>query len=291
MPAISIGNFDGVHLGHQALVARAGGGMTAVTFDPTPNEVLGLPVPPRIMGARRRDHFLRQAGAAHVLTLATDRATLGLDPEQFLRWLRERVDFDCIVEGPDFRFGHRRSGDVSTLRDLGPKLGFEVDVVPEVEASLDSGHVVAARSTTVRWMIQHGRVADAERLLGRPHELVGTVEQGDQRGRTIGFPTANLACDGCLLPADGVYAATAHLDDGRAFIAAVSIGIKPTFTGARRTVEAHLLGFDGAIGDYGWSLRLALRRWVRDQVRFTSVDDLVRQIGIDTARCREELHA
>ncbi|MEY4183533.1 MAG: hypothetical protein RLZZ217_2159 [Planctomycetota bacterium] len=99
------------------------------------------------------------------------------------------------------------------------------------------------------------------------------------------------ASQGCLLPADGVYAATAHLDDGRAFIAAVSIGIKPTFTGARRTVEAHLLGFDGAIGDYGWSLRLALRRWVRDQVRFTSVDDLVRQIGIDTARCREELHA
>lgn len=291
MPAISIGNFDGVHLGHQALVARAGAGMTAVTFDPTPNEVLGLPVPPRIMGPRRRDHFLRAAGAANVLTLATDRATLGLAPEEFLRWLRDRVPFGRIVEGPDFRFGHRRSGDVTTLQELGPKLGFTVEVVPEVEASLHSGHVVAARSTTVRWMIQHGRVADAERLLGRPHELVGTVEQGDQRGRTIGFPTANLACDGGLLPADGVYAATAHLDDGRAFIAAVSVGIKPTFTGARRTVEAHLIGFDGAIGDYGWSMRLELRRWVRDQVRFTKVDDLIRQIGADTARCREELHA
>ena len=285
MPAISIGNFDGVHLGHQALVARAGAGMTAVTFDPTPNEVLGLPVPARIMGPRRRDHFLRAAGAADVLTLATDRATLGLAPEEFLRWLRDRVPFRRIVEGPDFRFGHRRLGDVTTLQELGPK------VVPEVEASLHSGHVVAARSTTVRWMIQHGRVADAERLLGRPHELAGAVEQGDQRGRTIGFPTANLACDGCLLPADGVYAATAHLDDSRAFVAAVSVGIKPTFTGARRTVEAHLIGFDGAIGEYGWPLRLELRRWVRDQVRFTKVDDLIRQIGADTARCREELHA
>jgi len=291
MPAISIGNFDGVHLGHQALVARAGAGMTAVTFDPTPNEVLGLPVPARIMGPRRRNHFLRAAGAADVLTLATDRATLGLAPEEFLRWLRDRVPFGRIVEGPDFRFGHRRSGDVTTLQELGPKLGFTVEVVPEVEASLHSGHVVAARSTTVRWMIQHGRVADAERLLGRPHELVGTVEQGDQRGRTIGFPTANLACDGCLLPADGVYAATAHLDDGRAFVAAVSVGIKPTFAGARRTVEAHLIGFDGVIGEYGWSMRLELRRWVRDQVRFTKVDDLIRQIGADTARCREELHA
>jgi riboflavin kinase/FMN adenylyltransferase len=291
MPAISIGNFDGVHLGHQALIARAGSGMTAVTFDPTPQDVLGLPVPARIMSSRRRDHFLRAAGAGHVLTLATDRATLGLAPEEFLRWLRDRVPFGRIVEGPDFRFGHRRSGDVTTLQDLGPKVGFMVEVVPEVEASLHSGHVVAARSTTVRWMIQHGRVADAERLLGRPHELVGTVEQGDQRGRTIGFPTANLACDGCLLPADGVYAATAHLDDGRAFIAAVSVGIKLTFSGARRTIEAHLLGFDGTVGEYGWPLRLELRRWVRDQVRFTTVDDLIRQIGADTERCREELHA
>jgi len=291
MPAISIGNFDGVHLGHQALVARGGLSMTAVTFDPTPNEVLGLPAPARIMGPRRRDHFLRAAGAADVLTLATDRATLGLAPAEFLHWLRDRVPFDRIVEGPDFRFGHRRSGDLTTLQELGPKLGFTVEVVPEVEASLHSGHVVAARSTTVRWMIQHGRVADAKRLLGRPHELVGTVEQGDQRGRTIGFPTANLACEGCLLPADGVYAATAHLDDGRAFVAAVSVGIKPTFAGARRTIEAHLIGFDGVIGEYGWSMRLELRQWVRDQVRFTKVDDLIRQIGADTARCREELHA
>lgn len=291
MPAISIGNFDGVHLGHQALIARAGAGATAVTFDPCPNEVLGLPVPPRIMGAARRAWHLRAAGAAEVLTLATDRATLALEPEAFIDWLRARIPFDRIVEGPDFRFGHRRRGDVRTLQELGRRLGFEVDVVPEVDATLDSGHVVPARSTTARWLIRQGRVADAHRVLGRPHELAGSVEQGDQRGRSIGFPTANLASEACLLPADGVYAARAFVPDGRTFAAAVSVGMKPTFTGTRRTVEAHLIGFDGPIGAYGWPLRLELVRWVRDQLRFSCVQDLVRQIGADTARCHEELHA
>ncbi len=290
MPAITIGNFDGVHLGHQALVEAGGQGVVAVTFDRTPNELLGLPVPATIMGLTRRTHWLHAAGAQRVIALPTDRALLAHSPEAFVRELRDRVPFDRVVEGPDFRFGHRRSGDLATLRSLGDRFGFEVVVVHEVDAALDSGHIVAARSTTVRWLIQHGRVVDAARLLGRPHELEGTVVMGDQRGRTIGFPTANLDCGALVLPADGVYACVATLDDGRRFTAAVSVGVKPSFAGARRAVEAHLLGFDGVVGEYGWSMRLDVHRWVRDQLRFASVDELVRQIGADVAVCQESVH-
>jgi len=174
-----------------------------------------------------------------------------------------------------------------------------VEVVRPVEVVLEDLTVARASSSLVRWLVRHGRARDAAAVLGRPHELRGVVVPGDRRGRTIGFPTANLRTDD-LRPADGVYAAMARLEDGREFAAAVNVGSRPTFAGVEHRVEAHLLmeedggwapGSDGrswrpvpGLPEYGWGLTLALVGWIRDQVRFDSPERLVEQIGRDLAR-------
>jgi riboflavin kinase / FMN adenylyltransferase len=174
MLAISIGNFDGVHLGHRALLdearRRAAGGRTvAVTFEPHPLAVLRpAEVPPRLTGRAERARLLREAGADEVLELEPTPDLLGRDPADFVAWLRERVPFTAVVEGADFRFGRGRAGDVAELGRLGTRFGFEVAVVPEVTAILADRTVVRASSSMVRWLLRHGRVADAARLLGAP---------------------------------------------------------------------------------------------------------------------------
>jgi riboflavin kinase/FMN adenylyltransferase len=291
MQVVTIGNFDGVHRGHQAIVALAaslagaGGGVTAVTFEPLPAAVLrpGDDLP-RLTTSSHRAELLRLAGCSRVIELDPSTGLLALDPAAFIAHLRSLLHFDAIVEGADFRFGNRRAGTVDTLRELGNEHGFRTVIAPEFETALADGQVVAPRSTAVRWLLGLGRAQDAARLLGRSHAVEGTVEQGDQRGRTLGFPTANVSCAGQLLPADGVYSGLAHTPHGT-FRAALSVGIKPTFRDCARACEAYILDFPGAVGEYGWPIRVCFDRWLREQWKFPDVGSLVGQLHRDVAQC------
>lgn len=298
---VTIGNFDGVHAGHAALVRRArqiadpaSAEVLAMVFDPHPLTALRPDqAPPRLSGFDQRERWLRELGADRILRLSPDPATLNQAPEDFVH----RVVADhrplAFVEGTDFRFGKGRSGTVALLAGLGRKLGFEVITIPPVEAALSDLTCVTVSSSLVRWLVSAGRVGDAALLLGRPHELEGRVVPGDRRGRRIGFPTANLVAEG-LPPADGVYAGVATLDDGRALAAAVSVGDKPTYGGVERAIEAYLLPGPGVpqgewaclpgLPEYGWSMRLRLLEWVRDQVRFGSTQELIAQMTRDCER-------
>jgi riboflavin kinase/FMN adenylyltransferase len=302
---ISIGTFDGVHLGHQALIARAralasahpgGARVVAMVFKPNPLEVLRPDAaPPRLSMFDQRRRWLLEAGADEVVRLEPTPRLLGLSPEAFIRETVADLHPLAFVEGDDFHFGHRRAGDNRTLAALGRAMDFSVHVVPTVAVPLSDHHLVPARSTIVRWLLASGRARDAAIVLGRPYELEGTVVRGDRRGRTIGYPTANLDVP-TLTPADGVYAALAHLPDGRTLPAALSVGTKPTFGEHARAVEAFLI--DPAAGarpwapidglpEYGWTLRLDLLAWVREQARFASLPALLDQMARDCARCLE----
>lgn len=297
---LTIGVFDGVHLGHRALVERAreladghGGGASvlAMAFDPSPRAVLDPDgAPPRLTGFEQRADLLLDAGADEVLRLEPSAELLGLSPERFVDDVLVPLHPAAVVEGPDFRFGVKRAGDVRTLAELGKSRGFLVRVVEPVEVSLNDQSVVAASSSRIRWLLHQGRVADAGRVLGRAYEMVGTVVRGDQRGRTIGFPTANLESEQ-MPPGDGVYACVARLEDGRSIAAAVNVGERPTFDGVQRRVEAHLIGFtpEDSMPEYGWPLRLAFVSRLRDQVRFGGVQALTAQLARDVARANEIL--
>ncbi len=301
MHAVTIGNFDGVHLGHQALVARArrhagsGGTVTALCFDPHPLErIRPERAPQRLTTFGQRERWLRDAGADKVIRLEPDPALLNESPAQFVEWLAREHGPDAVVEGQDFCFGKGRSGTVETLCSLGAAFGFAVDIVAPVEVTLDDHSVVRASSSLTRWLLAHGRVGDAASVLGRPYTLVGTVVQGDRRGRTIGFPTANLACD-VTPPADGVYACVATLPGGDSYSAAMNIGTRPTFKGIERRVEVHLLDAAAAgdaltgLPEYGWELTVEVHAWLRDQLRFAGVEALTAQLQRDIGRVREAL--
>ena len=293
MVTLSIGNFDGVHAGHRALIALArqvagpSGRVVAVTFEPLPAVRLRPEAaPPRISTAEVRRRLLVEAGADEVLELEPTPELLGQSPDGFVAMLRSRVPFEAIVEGEDFRFGKGRAGDVALLRAIGERAGFRTLVMPGIEIELGDLTVARAASSLVRWMLRQGRVEDAERLLGRPYAIAGVTASGDRRGRTLGFPTANLAdgsWGGTLLPADGVYAGVATLPDGRERIAAISIGSKATFGGTRRTCEAHLPGESLPLDWYGWPIGLAFTRWVRGQMRFAGPEAIAAQIARDLA--------
>jgi riboflavin kinase / FMN adenylyltransferase len=297
---VTIGNFDGVHVGHAALLRAArghasGGGalrVVAMYFDPHPAAVLRPgSEPARLTTSDDRARILRDCGADEVVRLEPSTEFLSQTPEEFVAWLTREFAPGAVVEGPDFRFGRRRAGDVELLRRLGRESGFEVAVVAPVEVSLEDGTMVAASSSIVRWMLEYGRIGDAARVLGREYTVPGLVERGDRRGREIGYPTANVRTP-CLAPADGVYAGRAALEDGREFAAAISVGTKPTFGEHGRALEAYLLdaGEGGAIAglpEYGWPIRLSFSHWLRDQVRFESVGALLEQMGRDCQRVRE----
>lgn len=297
---LTIGVFDGAHLGHRALVERAreladahagGASVLAMAFDPLPRAVLAPgSEPPRLTAFEERADLLLEAGADEVLRLEPSAELLGLTPERFVDGVLMPLGPAAVVEGPDFRFGAKRAGDVSTLERLGRDRGFSVEVVGPVEVDLCDQSVVTASSSRVRWLLERGRVADAGRVLGRAYEMAGEVAKGDQRGRTIGFPTANLHCE-TMPPGDGVYACVATLDDGRSIPAAVNVGERPTFEGVERRVEAHLIGFtpDSGSPEYGWTLRLEFVSRLRDQVRFGGVEALTAQLARDVSRANEIL--
>jgi riboflavin kinase/FMN adenylyltransferase len=286
-PAVTIGNFDGVHRGHQALVratvarARASGGAAVVlTFDPHPAQVLGRRVPPALTALAQKAELLEALGVDTVAVLPFTREVAGLSPEAFARGvLAGALGARHVVVGESFRFGRRQAGDAPGLARLGDGLGFTVQAVPPV---LDEGRPVS--SSRVREALAAADVAHAATLLGRPHFVDGVVVEGDRRGRTIGFPTANLDPGPGLLPARGVYAGPCRLPDGRAPLAVVNVGQRPTFGGGTVTVEAHLLDFSGDL--YGARLRLSFAARLREEQRFAAVDALVAQIGRDIERAR-----
>ncbi|MCH2144250.1 MAG: bifunctional riboflavin kinase/FMN adenylyltransferase [Phycisphaerales bacterium] len=297
MNVISIGNFDGVHLGHQALARRArelagDGRVVVVTFEPHPAAILrpGSPLQ-RLSDPSRRRELLLEAGVDEVRELMPDPELLGSSAEGFIQRLQAELPFEGIVEGADFRFARGRSAGIEELRMLGTRYGFGVEVVEDQLVELEDRSRVRVCSSLVRWLLARGRVVDACTALGRPYRLDGRVVEGDKRGRTIGFPTANLDHGEQLLPADGVYAGLATLPDGERRMAAVSIGRKPTFGNHDRIAEVHMIGHDGPVDDYGWTLQVDLQRWLREQTRFDSVDDLLNRITLDCAeaqRCLQE---
>lgn len=293
---VSIGNFDGVHVGHQALLDRArqvagpGGRVIAVTFEPHPLRLLRPEVAPQnIQLTSERRAALQQAGASDVRVLEVNRALLDMQGDAFLDWLRRDLAFDAIVEGPDFHFGKGRGGDVDLLRRRGQKDGFRVEVVEPVSVTLSDGAAAAASSSLLRWLLSHGRVEDTGRVLGRPYGFSGTVVRGDQRGRQIGWPTANVEYGDRLLPADGVYGGTATLPDGSRLRAAISVGTKPTFGEAERTVEAFVIDHSMPLDQYGWTLGLTFDRWLREQARFESLEPLLAQMRRDVVRTRAQI--
>jgi len=293
-PAVAIGNFDGVHLGHRALldearrVARASGGQTvALTFDPHPARFFAPSLaPPMLTPLPRRIELLQEAGADIVLVEPFTREFAAMPAEEFVEQvLGKDIGARHVVVGADFSFGRNRGGNTALLASLGSRLGMGVSVVPQVAAS-----GLVCSSTKIREFVLEGRVEGASMLLGRPFEIDGTVVAGARRGRTLGVPTANLAETGEILPKPGVYAGRAcRLDTDRAWFAtAISIGTNPTFAEKGEPelfVEAHLLDFSGDL--YGALMRLAFVAHLREQRRFAKVEDLVAEIGRDIARTRE----
>lgn len=289
--AITIGVFDGVHLGHAALVGAArravgrGGRVTALAFDPHPVAVLRPGRAPAALSTfAQRRRWLTEAGVDEVVALEPTPQLLELSPQSFLERVMAEHDPDAIVEGPDFRFGHDRAGSVDTLRALEP-MGFRTVVADERQAVLTDRTCVNVKSSLIRRLVGCGRVRDAALLLGRPYELVGDVVRGDGRGAAeLGVATANLDHGALLLPADGIYLGVADVGNGRRHPAAISIGSKPTFGECPRVCEAHLIGYEDDGRDYGWPMRLELHDWLRDQLTYTRVEPLIEQIRRDVER-------
>ena len=288
---LTLGNFDGVHLGHRAIVQRAvsearatGGQVVVLTFHPHPVAVLAPErSPPLLQSLRDRLALLRDLGADVTVVQRFTPRFAALEPEAFVRgFLGAHLELLHIVVGYNVSFGRGRAGTVETLRALGPRLGFAVDAVGPVTVGEEQ-----VSSTALRRMVAAGDVRSAQAFLGRRFTLRGRVVRGEQRGRTLGFPTANLHQPrGLLLPADGVYAVRARLD-GRAHPAVLNIGMRPTFGTLQRTVEAHLLDFDQLL--YGRWLVLELVDRLRGEQRFAGPEALRQAIAADVTRAREVL--
>lgn len=293
---LTTGTFDGVHLGHQAivryLVGRAreiGGVPTVVTFDPHPRDVLRGEVTPLLTTLDERAALLEGLGVERFVVVPFSRDLSLLEPDAYVRdVLAGRVGMQEIVIGYDHRFGRRAAGDRALLAAMGPDLGFTVDVIPEQVA----GDVTVSSTAIRRLLLDGGDARRAAVLLGRPYAIAGAVVRGDQRGRTIGYPTANVQPSDPrkLVPKTGVYAVRARLGDGTEAGGMMNIGRRPTFeTDGAETVEVHLFGFEGDL--YGRSLVVEVVERLRDEAQFAGVEALVGQLGQDAEAARAVLAA
>ena len=289
---LTLGNFDGAHLGHQAIVRRAvararesAGLAVALTFEPHPVAVLAPGRAP-LMLQTLHDRLASLAGLGIDVTVVQrfTRAFAALDPEAFVRdFLLRHLELAHVVVGYNVNFGRDRAGTSETLRALGARLGFGVEVVGPVAAG--DGEQVS--STRLRTLLQAGDMPRARALLGRSYALRGRVVVGDRRGRTLGFPTANLHLRaGLLLPPDGVYAVGVEVD-GRAHEGVLNIGVRPTFAGRRRTIEVHLLDFSGDL--YRRWLVVKLIERLRGEEAFSGPEALRAAIARDVERARRVL--
>jgi riboflavin kinase/FMN adenylyltransferase len=285
--AVALGVFDGVHLGHRAILgtavrlARAGGfEALACTFEPHPMEVLQPERAPRpITPLDERLALIEDTGVHAAVVLPFTRALASIEPEAFVKdVLLGRLRAREVVVGYNHRFGRGARGDARLLESLGPRLGFHAHVVPPT--TVDGA---AVSSTEIRAALQRGDVATAARGLGRPYAIAGQVTSGAGRGRTLGFPTANIAPDRPLLIDRGVYRGRVIVD-GQRHAAVVNVGVRPTFGETTLAVEAHLLDFTGDI--YGRQVRLEFLDRLRDEMRFPSVEALRAQVERDIAAAR-----
>lgn len=285
MVVVCIGNFDGVHIGHQVLLAAAKQGaekLIVVTFWPHPLSVVAPERAPKLLSnLTERIRLLTLAGADEVRVVRFTSEVSNWSPEQFIETILRPLNPDRIVVGENFRFGYRAAGSLDDLRAN----GLEVCQLDLVEAGGS-----AASSTRIRELVGDGKVSEAAELLGREFRVSGIVEVGDQRGRLLGFPTANLPISNELaVPADGVYAGwvTAPGESGQ-WPAAISVGTNPTFAGLERRVEAHVLDrTDLAL--YGVEIHVDFVQLLRGQIVFAGVDALIAQMQLDVARVRDIL--
>jgi riboflavin kinase/FMN adenylyltransferase len=284
---VALGNFDGVHLGHQAVLRRAveegrrrGTRVVAATFDPHPRAVLGPRVQPKLLTTLelRREALVRY-GADEVRAIRFDEELSRKSPEEFVRdVLVGEIGAEAVVVGENFRFGHRAAGDVEELERLMRSFGAGVYAV-----ALEGGRE-GISSTHIRDLVGRGEVEDAARLLGRPYVLRGEVIAGDRRGRSIGFPTANVVPDGAVvIPARGVYAGFARVGKDL-YASCTNVGLAPTFERGESRVEAHLIDFEGDL--YGRVVDVSFVRRIRSEERFSGVDELKDQIARDVEVAR-----
>jgi riboflavin kinase/FMN adenylyltransferase len=295
---LTVGNFDGLHVGHQSIMhtvttrAKAlGGRAAAYTFEPHPRRVLHPDSSPRLLTTLdQKLELFEAAGVDTTIVEPFDQRFAALPAERFVREiLHGRIGPLEVYVGYDFRYGRDREGSMRTLTELGPHLGFSVTIIPEVRVGERD-----VNSTRIRELLAGGEVEDAEVLLGRPYTVRGSVVEGDRRGRGLGFPTLNLRPDNEILPAEGVYAGRVRfLDEGApprdaAFGAVTNVGRRPTFKAADPVLaEAHLLDFDADA--YGRSIELTFQHRLRAEQKFTDVDALRAQIQHDVETGRKLL--
>jgi riboflavin kinase/FMN adenylyltransferase len=289
-PVVALGNFDGVHAGHQAILrtaierARAAGGHAfALTFEPNPARVLAPDHAPRlILTPEDKIELLRNSGIDGVLVLEFTRELSKLTPRDFAReYLLGRMGARSVVVGHSVSFGHNRAGNADVMAALGRELGFETTIVGPVKVD-----GIEASSTRIREAIAAADLRVAALLLGRPHFLTGPVVHGRERGRTIGFPTANIRSLTESIPPDGVYATRLILPDG-AYPSITNIGMRPTFNEPERTIEAHVFDFDRDF--YDQIVKLELIERIRPERKFENAAALAAQIASDLKRARELL--
>ena len=289
--ALTIGNYDGVHRGHQEILAEtvrlsrlAKVPAVVLTFEPHPLTIVSPDhAPQRLTSPEEKVACLGRAGVDAVVLARSEPELLGLEAEEFVeRVVHQRFHPVHIVEGESFGFGRGRRGNVQLLRRWAAEFNCAVHVVKPVEIAIDKERFVVS-SSMVRRLLSEGDVHRTALCLGRPYALLGQVVHGAHRGRELGFPTANVTPEDQLVPGEGVYAGIACVATGR-FHAAISIGRSPTFSGDTVRVEAHLLDYSGDL--YGQPIRLEFHRFLRAQRQFASVDDLTHQIAADIAAVR-----
>jgi riboflavin kinase/FMN adenylyltransferase len=287
---LAIGVFDGVHLGHQAVISTsaehakaANGTLVVVTFDPHPEKVLRPQAAPHLLTATQHKIALIQGlGVAHLLIIPFDKQFAATEPEDFVQQLVKRSKpLREICVGHEWSFGKNRRGNLELLKKLGAQFYFNVVGIPQVEVN---GELVS--STTIRQAIEAGDLRKAAEMLGREYTILGTVVRGDDLGKKIGFPTANLSAHNEQFPPNGVYFAEAKLD-GVAYPGVVNLGYRPTVSSSKteRILEIHLLDFEHDI--YGKDLEVRFIRYLRPEKKFENIDALVRQIERDVQQARE----
>jgi len=288
--AVSIGNFDGVHIGHQRILRelvraarRWGGPAVVLTFDPSPAAVL---MPHRQAGRltpiNERLRLLKRLGVDAAIVVRPDRRFLSQKPAEFVqRVFAEMLQARAVVEGTEWRFGEGRRGDVQLVGRLASRFGYELVAVEPVGISIKGGRPNKVSSTAIRWLLAAGEVEEAHKLLGRPYRLFGKVVRGSALGTKLGFPTVNLEIGGQMIPGDGIYAGRCHLRC-RPIVAAIHVGPAPTVGRLARSVEAHLLGQVGEV--YGEKVSLEFMQRLRDVQQFASTDEMAVQMQRDVAQ-------
>ena len=294
--SVAIGNFDGVHLGHRSVIDLARNKavdlncpLGVMTFEPHPRQYFAPDAPPfRLMNAEARAHRLENLGVERLYELNFNAALSSLTAQEFAQQvIVEGFGLKHVVVGADFSFGKGRSGNAQTLIDLGGELGFGVTIAPLIAD--DRGEF---SSTSIRTALSDGKPEDAARMLGHLHRIEGPVISGDQRGRDLGYPTANLAIDGLHPPKFGVYAVLVDVLEGPHkghYQGAASIGLRPTFGGEDPNLEVYIFDFSGDI--YGIDISVALVGYQRPELKFDTLEALIEQIDADCVESRKILNA